>query len=743
MKRARLFHSFLVIMVAVAAGASPTVAGAAPAAMSADMAAAMPERTMVYLGWAGCDHCRQVSRDTALGKTLAEPQVEHFVAQLETALDLVLKKAAAEEGNAATYETVRSLVGVLLARPTGIALIDLTVGENGPMPAAALVCNLGDDGGKFLADFEALLRLGNLPPANPINVAGHALQQIPAPVPGGAYYGVIRGHFVLAIGTRTVEEVAGMISGAGASLAAGEKLKASRTKIGGQDHKRLATLFVDIPRITQLLSSLAPMITEGDMEDARNLQAVLNTMIGPSIGPLTWQMSVRERGCHIAAFLPISGERSGLAALQTETSLDNGDLAFIPPNPSWAWAFNFKPSEMLTWVKSTLRDLDADAYGEFIEGITEAEAALGLRIDEDLLRLMGDTFVLFDAPESESLFGAGVVLIMESPHPEQFTRSVKRLLTTIDSNTNDARVQLGSITYGEHQIEFVNVIGVPMFLAPAWTVHEDRVVISLYPQLVMSTLDRIANRQDPGASILGNKDFRSGLEVLGGSGTSVWYVDTKKSMVESYGLILILAQMGAAMVQGEGIPVDISAFPTVDALTRHMFPQVGVTRIDSDGILCASYGPTPITLPSLGSAGGMTTPMMVSILLPSLARARALAKRQVSMANLKGIGVSCHLYSQEHEGRFPDTLKELVELGYVTEEMLHAPDDPTDRVSYVYLGGQSVDMNYRNVLAHERVDLNGGEGVNVLFLDGSVQFIRPPQVDALLEETWARLQIKD
>jgi prepilin-type N-terminal cleavage/methylation domain-containing protein len=45
--------------------------------------------------------------------------------------------------------------------------------------------------------------------------------------------------------------------------------------------------------------------------------------------------------------------------------------------------------------------------------------------------------------------------------------------------------------------------------------------------------------------------------------------------------------------------------------------------------------------------------LLISILLPSLARARELSKRAVCAANLKGLGTACHIYGNENEECFP------------------------------------------------------------------------------------------
>ena len=45
--------------------------------------------------------------------------------------------------------------------------------------------------------------------------------------------------------------------------------------------------------------------------------------------------------------------------------------------------------------------------------------------------------------------------------------------------------------------------------------------------------------------------------------------------------------------------------------------------------------------------------LLISILLPSLSRARELAKRAVCASNLRGIGQGCHIYSNDNQESFP------------------------------------------------------------------------------------------
>ena len=80
----------------------------------------------------------------------------------------------------------------------------------------------------------------------------------------------------------------------------------------------------------------------------------------------------------------------------------------------------------------------------------------------------------------------------------------------------------------------------------------------------------------------------------------------------------------------------------------------------------------------------MPTALLVSILLPSLNRARSLAKQAVCAAHLNAIGNSMVLYAVENDDRYPPTLENLIDDG-MTRKMLRSPADKIERsCSYFY-----------------------------------------------------------
>jgi prepilin-type N-terminal cleavage/methylation domain-containing protein/prepilin-type processing-associated H-X9-DG protein len=57
--------------------------------------------------------------------------------------------------------------------------------------------------------------------------------------------------------------------------------------------------------------------------------------------------------------------------------------------------------------------------------------------------------------------------------------------------------------------------------------------------------------------------------------------------------------------------------------------------------------------------------LLISILLPSLARARELSKRTVCSANLRGVGQACKIYAQENEEFWPRVETTTAKVSYV------------------------------------------------------------------------------
>jgi hypothetical protein len=133
---------------------------------------------------------------------------------------------------------------------------------------------------------------------------------------------------------------------------------------------------------------------------------------------------------------------------------------------------------------------------------------------------------------------------------------------------------------------------------------------------------------------------------------------------------------------------------------------------------------------------------------PSVRRSREAAHRVTCASNLAQIGSALQLYANGNGGRFPDSLDVIVADGSLPAEMLICPSTehtpaagktPAEQaanlgkgkhVSYVYIGKGLGFGATKQPIAYEPLSDHQGEGVHVLYTDGSVQFL--PRAGALV-----------
>ncbi|HUU84686.1 MAG TPA: DUF4190 domain-containing protein [Phycisphaerae bacterium] len=132
----------------------------------------------------------------------------------------------------------------------------------------------------------------------------------------------------------------------------------------------------------------------------------------------------------------------------------------------------------------------------------------------------------------------------------------------------------------------------------------------------------------------------------------------------------------------------------------------------------------------------LVLPLALSITLPSLSRARELAKRAVCAAQLQAIGQSCQIYAGNNAGWFPPDLQRLIDMGHVTPAALQCPSEsnPSELVfDYVYVPGLQATVPVDWILAYEDPANHNGEGGNVLYVDTHIEFLKTAKLREELE----------
>ena len=137
-------------------------------------------------------------------------------------------------------------------------------------------------------------------------------------------------------------------------------------------------------------------------------------------------------------------------------------------------------------------------------------------------------------------------------------------------------------------------------------------------------------------------------------------------------------------------------------------------------------------------------------------RVRDPSPREKCASNLRQIGLATLMYANEHGGRFPDRLEDLLAedinpdvfvcplsndtaiVAPTTQQAgLRLSAEP-GHVSYIYVGKGLTDKADAKVLvAYERI-AHHGDGLNMLFADGQVQFVPSAQAKVLIAQASSR-----
>ncbi len=189
-----------------------------------------------------------------------------------------------------------------------------------------------------------------------------------------------------------------------------------------------------------------------------------------------------------------------------------------------------------------------------------------------------------------------------------------------------------------------------------------------------------------------------------------------QSQKKAVGLATVALVLGlCSLIPGVGILLGIVAFVLgIVALAKGTSaPGRAITGIVLGGLLG-----------TVGQALG------VSILLPSLNRARELAKRQMCESSLKRIGGAIHVYAAEHDDRLPPDIETLARATGLPSRVLECPTmKDGEGIDYFYHppADRMTDVGARSLLACDYPENHKREAIMVLRADGSVERLTEPE----------------
>jgi prepilin-type processing-associated H-X9-DG protein len=377
-------------------------------------------------------------------------------------------------------------------------------------------------------------------------------------------------------------------------------------------------------------------------------------------------------------------------------------------------------------------------YPEIQKGIEELESATQCRIREGLLKSLPGPALYYALPAGvmvEAPMG-GFVVIAKLSDAELFERTMTSLGKFISAQSEGV-LQVGSQQQDDGRTVHVWAAAPLTFaqMMPTWSVADDHVIIGSNTALCDLGVKQLLSKGADGKSLADTDGFKKIRPQLPDNLIGLTYADSAvqfKQMRMQLQQVWPLLTMGAMQAKVK-LPVML---PALDHIANDMGPSVQYSYFGPEGLHSYYRGPG-LEVSTVAIAGGAVG---AAVLMPALPRVRQLSFRMTSGANLSGIGKACLIHANDHDDRLPPNLQTLVEEVDVSPQTLESKRKPAgfDGPSYVYIPGQTLAMNPGNIVAYEDPRYCR-EGVNVLFLDSHVEFMKPDEFRRELQETCRQL----
>lgn len=702
-----------------------------------DMATLMPADTLVYLGWAELydkDH-----PDMRFARELARC--------------LKSNPDAGEDGP--IVQLLVDVAEITNTVPVGIGLLDFGVVQDQPIISAIGVVAAGERSQALAGKIDEAVRSGGnrLTPTDAM-IGGASFKRVSlGDSPLSLVWGVHKGHVIAAIGEAGAESVVKRLNGAAApSLATNEALKAGRAKTQATDAPGwMWNAFLDLKGI---LAKGRKAATDSGNALPPEAEKVIRAIGGDDLRSIYLHSTGTDLGPWTRCWLQLGEKRRGLLALWKQKPLDADDLKIVPKDAYWASVCNIDLTALWQETLDVIENVEPDAVQQVETAIAATRGVLGFSITDDLLPALGDTWALFDAPAHGGFLVTGIVLVADAVKPEAIDGIFRRMVQIVTPFVKDNGVNLVAQKgkFDGYEVNYLLVGGAPAPVAPAWGMIEGRVVFGLFPQTVAAAMRQIDSKQRK-ESILDHAGVKAAMAKLPGKAVSWGYIDSQLFARVLHPLLLMYNTAIASYASSAGATVDLSVLGGLEESLKSTRTGVGVCTVDEQGVLYTQYGTANGTLAVVAGGSAAT-----AILLPSLSRARELAKRAVSASNLKSIGMACMIWAGDNKDATPPSLEKLVETGTIIPQQLVSPrEDDFDgmiernermmgsgvpdwkkikfETSYVLIAGPPMSKRTPGTaLAYEK--LMGWEGSNVVFADGHVEWLEIDEFKRAMRETY-------
>ncbi len=684
----------------------------------------LPDGTVYFIATSGGDALKDDCAKSILGRICHDPGVQSFVTQIKTEA-----MAKIQEEN----DDVPQMIGMaleygqlLLKRPIVIGAARAETAE-GPPACLFGILDAGDRKSELaavLAKVEAMIGQDEITDTEVGSLKMHGLKDSDD-VP--LYWGWVGNYLIVCVNDR---------EGIATKYLANPRAAPTDHLKSVPGHGDIVAVYEDLQQVWQIIQSFA--FREGGQDELIPVKLALDELGVSKVGKVVARMGFSGSDLVSASFAEIPAPRTGVFAAIKPA--DVSMLKMVDAQAVNASVLNFDLGHVYDTAMSTLKVVSPDeGYPEVQKGLTEFESEAGFRIRAGLLQSLAGPAMVYSLPAGKIVEApmGGVVAVLKLRDAALFEKNMTTLGTFVGEKT-EGMLQVGSQTDDEGRT--LHVWASPMLafaqVMPTWSVVGGHVVIGSNTALCTMGVKAVVAKGQGAPSLADTEGFKKATANLPENLLSLSYVDSQAQVNQTMIQFQQVWPMATMFAMKGGIKLPVM-LPNLSPIIKDMTPACEYGYVDADGFH-SRYRGTGLEVSFRGAVAGGA--FGAGVLMPALARTRQLAFRMTSGTNLAGIGKGCLIYANDHDDQFPPNLEVLVDDEYIPAKTLESKRRPKDfdGPSYVYVSGQTVAMYPGNIVAYEDTRYCM-EGVNVLFLDSHVEFMKPDDFRRELKETYERL----
>ena len=449
--------------------------------------------------------------------------------------------------------------------------------------------------------------------------------------------------------------------------------------------------------------------------------------------------SFEGKGIADAVYVHAPGERRGLIKLLSADTADKRLLAYVPKNAAKCAIGRLDIGQLWGEIGAVFARSSPREHNQFVEGVKQFEAMVGINLANDIFAAMGDGLVVYatDSPAQARTWGFGQLVIMLTVKDKTKIESAIAKLTQFAASSSHGRAIWQRSQHREIAVHSLNDGGRSP-VAPAYAVTDKFLIVGLSAQSVREAIDQLA---DPTDNITKAPNFVRAASYVPKDYGALKYTDEAKALAALAravdGTLAPLLRLG--LFRSGGPQQGTLGFaPLATAAGKHLFGSVATLKSDEKGIRIDGYSPLgahtgPTAVPALAAAA----------FLPRMFHARSSARRAVCKSNLKQLGLAIIMYSNDYNEHYPLKLADLFDQYITARKVFACPEDSNPvpigngiRCSYRYLGGLPITTDPQVMIAYERTANHRMKGRNALFYDGHVEWISETRLAERLKRSY-------